>query len=280
MHIPRSIRKLLLGFAVVLVIAIAAFIRFHHPKPVLGVAYAGGKQVILWDSSAEIREPTGTLKYGDKLDILDHFQQQTKVRTSSGMIGWVAESDLLSVDLWQKMRDLDSAAATSPVEAHGATKVISNLHIGPGRETPRLRQIAKGVPVELFTRQPVEVPVAATAIMTAAAAPAAESTGRRCRRSRSARGPKKKTGGSRARIWPTAPPRQAGFSADSSISTCPNRCLITQARPACGSPHGSSSTAFPIRRANRSPNICWWARRGPKANRAISPKPACLPGER
>ena len=149
MPLPRSIRKLLLGFAVVLVVCLIAFIRFHHSTSPLGVAYAGNKQVILWDSSAEIREPTGTLKYGDKLDILDHFQQQTKVRTTSGMIGWVAEGDLLSVDLWQKMRDLDSTATASPVEAHGATKVISNLHIGPGRETPRLRQIAKGVPVEL-----------------------------------------------------------------------------------------------------------------------------------
>jgi hypothetical protein len=169
--LPRSIRKLLLGFAVVLVVCLIAFIRFHQSTAPLGVAYAGNKQVILWDSSAEIREPTGTLKFGDKLDILDHFQQQTKVRTSSGMIGWVAEADLLSVDLWQKMRDLDSTATASPVEAHGATKVISNLHIGPGRETPRLRQIAKGVPVELFTRQPVEVPITPTAMKTAAAQP-------------------------------------------------------------------------------------------------------------
>jgi hypothetical protein len=171
--LPRSIRKLLLGFAVVLVVCFIAFIRFHHSTAPLGVAYAGSKQVILWDSSAEIREPAGTLKYGDKLDVLDHFQQQTKVRTSSGMIGWVAEGDLLSVDLWQKMGDLDSTATASPVEAHGATKVISNLHIGPGRETPRLRQIAKGVPVELFTRQPVEAPNMSATVRTTAA-PAAE----------------------------------------------------------------------------------------------------------
>jgi hypothetical protein len=171
--LPRSIRKLLLGFAVVLVVCLIAFIRFHHSAPPLGVAYAGNKQVILWDSSAEIREPTGTLKYGDRLDVLDHFQQQTKVRTSTGMVGWVSESDLLSVDLWQKIRDLDLTTAALPVEARGATKVISNLHIGPGRETPRLRQIAKGIPVELFTREPVDVPVTSAAVKTAAA-PAAQ----------------------------------------------------------------------------------------------------------
>ncbi len=163
MPVPRSIRKLLIGFAVVLVVCVAAYLKFHHLKPVLEVAYAGNKQVILWDSSAEIREVSATLKYGDRLDVLDHFQQQAQVRTTSGLVGWVAESDLLSVDLWQKMRDLEALAAASPVEARGSTRVISNLHVGPGRESPRLRQLAKGLPVELFQRQSVEVPVAATA---------------------------------------------------------------------------------------------------------------------
>ena len=160
---PRSIRKLLLGFAVVLVVGVAAYLKFHHSKPVLEVAYAGNKQVTLWSSSAEIREVLATLKYGDRLDVLDHFQQEAQVRTSTGLVGWVAQGDLLSVDLWQKMRDLDAQASSSPVEAHGSTRVISNLHVGPGRESPRLRQLAKGIPVELFQRQPVEVPVAVTA---------------------------------------------------------------------------------------------------------------------
>lgn len=145
-----------------MVVCLAAYLRFHHAKPVLEVAYAGNKQVVLWDSSAEIREVLATLKYGERLDVLDHFQQEAKVRTTSGMVGWVTDSDLLSVDLWQKMRDLEALAASSPVEAHGSTRVISNLHVGPGRESPRLRQLAKGIPVEMFQRQAVDVPVAAT----------------------------------------------------------------------------------------------------------------------
>jgi hypothetical protein len=163
MPVPRVIRKLLLGFAVVLVVCLAAYMKFHHSKPVLEVAYAGNKQVLLWNSSAEIREVSATLKYGDRLEVLDHFQQQAKVRTNSGLIGWVAESDLLSVDLWQKMRDLEALSASSPVEARGSTRAISNLHVEPGRDSPRLRQISKGIPVELFVRQPVEMPAAATA---------------------------------------------------------------------------------------------------------------------
>jgi hypothetical protein len=169
MRVPLTVRKLLLGFVVVLVIGLAAYLRFHHAKPVLEVDYAGNRQVILWDSSAEIREAIGTLKYGDRLDVLDHFQQQVKVRTTAGLIGWVAQSDLLSVDLWQKMQDLEARASSAPVEARGSTRVISNLHVFPGRESPRLRQIGKGIPVEMFERQAVEVPAAATAPALAAA---------------------------------------------------------------------------------------------------------------
>jgi hypothetical protein len=157
------IRKLLIGFAVILVLCVAGYLRFHHAKPVLEVAYAGNRQVILWDTSAEIREPIATLKYGDKLDVLDRLQQQDKVRTPTGLTGWVAQSDLLSVDLWQKMQDLEAKTAGSPVEARGSTRVISNLHVIPGRESPRLRQIAKGIPVELFERQAVDAPAVNTA---------------------------------------------------------------------------------------------------------------------
>jgi hypothetical protein len=169
MRVPLTVRKLLLGFVVVLVICVAAYVRFHRAKPVLEVVYVGSRQAILWDSNAEIREAIGTFKYGDRLDVLDHFQQQVKVRAATGQIGWVAQSDLLSVDLWQKMQDLDARAVASPVEARGSTRVISNLHVAPGRESPRLRQIGKGIPVELFERQAVEVPAATTSLTAAAA---------------------------------------------------------------------------------------------------------------
>jgi hypothetical protein len=41
--------------------------------------------------------------------------------------------------------------------------VLSNLHFGPGRDTTRVRQLNKDVPLELLTRQPAEIKPAATA---------------------------------------------------------------------------------------------------------------------
>ncbi|HKV05771.1 MAG TPA: SH3 domain-containing protein [Candidatus Acidoferrales bacterium] len=167
-------RKLLLGFGLVLVICFALYLRFHHTKRPLEVAYVGSRQVILWNTSAEIREPIATLNYGDRLDVLGHLQQQIRVRTAKGETGWMTQGDLLSADLWQKVQELDSRTKELPIEAHGHTRVISNLHVEPSRNAPRVRQLGKGVAVDLFERQAVEVPVVQPAAVenAATAAPA------------------------------------------------------------------------------------------------------------
>ncbi|HXQ26990.1 MAG TPA: SH3 domain-containing protein [Candidatus Acidoferrales bacterium] len=162
------IRKLLVGFVLVLVVCVAAYLRFHHPKRVLETAYVGNHQVILWNTSAQIREPLGTVNYGDRVDVLARFQEQVQVHTADGRTGWITQSDLLSADLWQKAQDMESKATTLPVEARGHTRVLSNLHVEPGRDTPRIRQVNKSIPVDMFQRQPMDVPTVSPAAPTSA----------------------------------------------------------------------------------------------------------------
>jgi hypothetical protein len=163
-------RKILLGSALALVLVVGLYIRFHHSAASLETAYAGNKQTIVWSTSAQVREPIGTVTFGERLDVLQRFQDQVKIRAAKGLVGWVPEHDLLSADLWQMMKDLDTRAATMPVEARGHTRVLSNLHFGAGRDTPRVRQLNKDVPLELLTRQPAEVNPAAPASPTNVAA--------------------------------------------------------------------------------------------------------------
>lgn len=140
-----------------MVVVVGFYLRFHHSTPPLEIAYAGNKQVTLWSTSAQVREPIGTLTFGDRLDVLQRFQEQVKVRTTKGQVGWIYERDLLSADSWQLLKDLETRSATMAVEARGHTRVLSNLHFGPGRDTPRVRQLNKDVPLELLTRQPAEI---------------------------------------------------------------------------------------------------------------------------
>lgn len=150
-------RRMLIGFAVLLVVGLVLYIRFRHPSGPVEVTYAGNREVTLWSTTAQVREAVATAKYGERLDVLGRSQDQVHVRTVSGTTGWVSEGDLLSADLWQRANDLEAATGKDPVEARGHTHAISNLHVEAGRESPRIRQLNKGVVVELFERRVVEI---------------------------------------------------------------------------------------------------------------------------
>jgi hypothetical protein len=146
-------RKIVIGFVVVAVIAVAVHFRFHRAKPPLETAYAANREVTLWSTTAQVRSAVATANFGEPLGVISRFGDQVQVRTASGIVGWASERDLLSGDFWQKAKDLDATAATLPSEAHGHTRVLSNLHLDPGRDSPRVRQLSKDVPLELFERQ-------------------------------------------------------------------------------------------------------------------------------
>jgi hypothetical protein len=156
-------RKLLLGSVLVLLICLAAYLRFHHSKPPIEKAYAANRQVTLWSTTAQVREPIATIDYGERLDVLDRFDTQVKVRTTAGVVGWANEGDLLSGELWDRALALNAQANTLPVEARGHTGAISNLHIAPGREMPRIRQIASETTVDLYERRVVDADNSRTA---------------------------------------------------------------------------------------------------------------------
>jgi len=155
------IRKVLLGSALLLVLVVALYVRFHHSTPPLETAYAGSRTVTLFSTSAQVREPVTTVSFGDRLEVLQRFQNQVKVRTTAGVVGWIEENDLLSADLWETLKDLEAKSASMPVVARGHTRVLSNLHIEPGRDSPRVRQLNKDIPLDMMARQP-ELVVAAS----------------------------------------------------------------------------------------------------------------------
>ncbi len=147
-----------------LVIAVGAYFRFRHSKAPLETAYAGNRQVTLMSTNAQVREPVTTVNYGDRLEVLERYQDQVEVRTPKGLRGWVNERDLLSADVWQKAADLEKRTASMPVQARGHTKVLTNLRVDAGLDAIRLRQLNKSVPLELYERRTVEVPATGSAI--------------------------------------------------------------------------------------------------------------------
>jgi hypothetical protein len=156
-------RKLLLGFAVLIVLAAGAYYRFRLTQTPLEIAYAGNRTVTLQSTTAQVREPITTVSYGDRLEVLKRFQDQVNVRTTTGLTGWVNERDLLSTDVWQKAADLEKRTSSLAIQARGHTKVLTNLRIDAGRDGIRLRQLNKNTPLEVFERRAVEIPTSGAA---------------------------------------------------------------------------------------------------------------------
>jgi len=168
-------KKVGIGFAVVLVVGLALYLRFRHPSGPTETSYAGNREVTIWSTTAQVREPVATAKYGEKLVVLGRSQDQVQVKTVSGAVGWISEGDLLSADLWQRAADLEAMAGKSPIEAEGHTHAISNLHVDAGRESPRVRQLSKGVQLDIYTRKVADAPTPPNA--AAATVPAVEKEG-------------------------------------------------------------------------------------------------------
>src|ERR1700676_518080 len=144
-------RKLLVAVPLLCLVGLTAW--FFRPKhEYLGEAYVSERSTTLWSSVAQVREPVNTLHYGDRVDVIARRNDNAKVRTAAGEVGWIDGRQLLDPPLWQRSTKLLTQAQTIPVQARGRTKVQTNLRVEPGRTERRLYQFGRGVPVESVAR--------------------------------------------------------------------------------------------------------------------------------
>ena len=152
------IRKLALGAALFAVICGIWYFRAHRTQTTKETVYAANRQVVVWDSTAQIRSQVTTVNFGAPLQVIQRFESQIHVRTPAGITGWVSDDDTLTAEFWKKTQDLETEAATLPPQAQGHTRVLSNLRVAPGRDAARIRQLAKDIPVDLLRRDVAVVP--------------------------------------------------------------------------------------------------------------------------
>ncbi|HKM91926.1 MAG TPA: hypothetical protein VJX29_15060 [Candidatus Acidoferrales bacterium] len=115
-------------------------------------AFAGDRNVTLWTSLAQVREPAATVRYGERVEIMERQNDQARVRTAAGVLGWTEQRNLIDSALWHRARDLAERARTLPVEARATTDKLTNVHIEPGRASPRIYQFRSGTPLEILGR--------------------------------------------------------------------------------------------------------------------------------
>ena len=135
---------------------------------VLEVAYVSGVQATLRDHVAAVYEKAGVVKNGDRVEVLDHDRRFVKVRTADGTTGWMEQRYLVSQEVFDQIQKLTADNQNDPVQARGATRNDTNLHVEPGRDTEHLYQISAGEKLSLLKRDTAEKPGAVAALSRAA----------------------------------------------------------------------------------------------------------------
>jgi hypothetical protein len=149
-------RKLLVAVPLLCVVALLAWV-FRPKHETLGEGYISERSVTLWSGVAQVREALDTLHFGDHVEIISRHNDNIKIKTSTGAVGWIDARLLMEPALWQRSAKLLTEAQGLPVQARGRTKVSTNLRVQPGRAQPRLYQFGRGIPVEVVGRAVADV---------------------------------------------------------------------------------------------------------------------------
>jgi hypothetical protein len=143
-----------LALALAVVLAVTSCNRGHHR--VLEVAYVSAPQAALRDQVAAIYNRVGNVKNGERVEIVDREKRFARVRTASGIEGWIEQRFLVDQKTYDTLQKLTQDNLNDPVQAPGVLRNETNLHITPGRETEHLYQLASGAKISILKRATVD----------------------------------------------------------------------------------------------------------------------------
>jgi len=126
------------------------------------IAYVSAPQVILRDRVSAVFSKTGVVKNGDRVQILEREKRFARVRTASGVEGWMEQRSLVPQSVYEGFQQLAQQQQSAPVQAAGTTRNDTNIHLEPGRETEHLYQLNQGSKVAILKRAAAEKSVPGT----------------------------------------------------------------------------------------------------------------------
>jgi uncharacterized protein YgiM (DUF1202 family) len=139
---------------------------------VLETDYVSAPQAFLRDRVAVVYNKTGTVKNGDRVEILERDRRFVRVRTTGGTEGWIEQRNLVSQQVFDGFQKLAQQSQSNSGQAMGVTRNDTNLHLTPGRETEHLYLLSQGSKVSVLQRATAEKS-APGAVATSAKAAAA-----------------------------------------------------------------------------------------------------------
>jgi hypothetical protein len=144
--------RLSVPIALLLVLLFAASCKRGGPISGGEIMYVSSPQANLRDHVATVYNRVGTVKNGDRVEVLERQKRFVRVRTAQKVEGWVELRALVPSATYDQFQQLSKENSTLPVEGHAVTRVELNMHVTPGRETDTLYQLAENAKVELLKR--------------------------------------------------------------------------------------------------------------------------------
>jgi Bacterial SH3 domain len=135
---------------------------------VLEVNYVSAAQVGLRDQVSTMYNRVGTVKNGERVEVLDREKRFSRVRTASGIEGWIEQRFLVDQQTYDGLQKLTQENLSDPVQAPAVLRNDSNLHLTPGRETEHLYQLLAGARVSVLKRATAEKQAGLAAVPTKA----------------------------------------------------------------------------------------------------------------
>jgi SH3-like domain-containing protein len=134
----------------------------------IDVVYVSAPQAVLRDRVAAMYEKVAIVRNGDRLEVLDRDRRFLKVRTSSGVEGWLEQRYTIGQQSYDQLQKLAQDAKSYSSQGTGTTRNDTNIHLEPSRDSDHLYQIGQGTKVFILKRATSEKQPAARTPASAA----------------------------------------------------------------------------------------------------------------
>jgi SH3-like domain-containing protein len=149
-------RSRCLGGLLLATLAAMSFSACARHKRAAEIDYVSVPLAVLRDRVAAVYTKVGTVKNGDRVQVLERERRFVRVRTDSGLEGWIEQRYLVSQQVYDGFQKLAQQEQNDPLQATGTTRNDTNIHLEPGRETEHLYQLNQGTKVAVFKRATAE----------------------------------------------------------------------------------------------------------------------------
>jgi SH3-like domain-containing protein len=122
-------------------------------SPVIDRAFVGPFELELLEELAPDSAIVATLEHGEPVDIIQRRRTFARLRTASGVEGWVDSRSLLSASGMARLRGLSMNAARLTSQGKATVYDRLNVHTSPNRQAPSFFQMQEGVLVEVLAHQ-------------------------------------------------------------------------------------------------------------------------------